>query len=57
MKKNSSKVQELNKEKNDYLKSLNIEEKETLKIAKEHLKTSFNLEKSVGFANYIKEKK
>jgi len=57
MKKNSSKVQELNKEKNDYLKSLNTEEKETLKIAKEHLKTSFNLEKSVGFANYIKENK
>lgn len=40
--------------KEEYLKTLNLEEKETLKIAEDHLKTSFNLEKSVGYVNYIK---
>tara|TARA_B100001287_G_C22624680_1_gene501864 strand:- start:319 stop:477 length:159 start_codon:yes stop_codon:yes gene_type:complete len=45
---------ETEKIKEEYLKTLNLEEKETLKIAKDHLKTSFNLEKSVGYVNYIK---
>lgn len=35
-----------------YLLTLTNEEKETLQIAKEHLKSSFNMEKSVGFTKY-----
>ena len=35
-----------------YLLTLTDEEKETYKIAKEHLLSSFNLEKSVGFFKY-----
>ena len=36
----------------EYLLTLTSKEKETLQIAIEHLKTSFNMEKSVGFCKY-----
>ena len=32
-----------------YLKSLNEQEKKTLEIAKDHLGTSFNINKSIGY--------
>ena len=35
-----------------YILTLTNEEKETLQIAKEHLKSSFNMKKSVGFSKY-----
>ncbi len=35
-----------------YLLTLTDEEKETLQIAKEHLKSSFSMEKSVGFIKW-----
>ncbi len=38
----------------EYLLTLTSKEKETLQIAIEHLKSSFNMEKSVGFCNYKK---
>jgi hypothetical protein len=38
--------------KEKYLLTLTDEENETYKIAKEHLQSSFNLEKSVGFCKY-----
>ena len=38
--------------KEKYLLTFTDEEKETYKIAKEHLQSSFNLEKSVGFCKY-----
>lgn len=42
---------------NEYLNSLNDIELKALKIAKEHLKTSFNIRKCNGFQEYIKTKK
>jgi hypothetical protein len=39
--------------KEKYLLTFTDEEKETYKIAKEHLQSSFNLEKSVGFCKYV----
>jgi len=38
--------------KEQYLLTFSDEENETYKIAKEHLQSSFNLEKSVGFCKY-----
>ena len=38
--------------KEKYLLTFTDEEKETYKIAKEHLQSSFNLEKSVGFCKF-----
>lgn len=38
--------------KEKYLLTFTDEENETYKIAKEHLQSSFNLEKSVGFCKY-----
>ena len=35
-----------------YLLTLTDEERETLQIAKEHLKSSFSMEKSVGFIKW-----
>ena len=40
-----------------YLQSLNEIEKIAIKIAKEDLGSSFNLEKSIGFLNWIKKNK
>ena len=42
----------------EYLEQLSDIEKTVLKIAQEHLETSFSLEKSIGFKEwYIKNKK
>jgi hypothetical protein len=40
-----------------YLETLNNIEKIALQIAKEDLGTSFNIEKSIGFLNWIKKNK
>ena len=40
-----------------YLETLNYIEKIALQIAKEDLGTSFNIEKSIGFLNWIKKNK
>ena len=40
-----------------YLETLNDTEKIALQIAKEDLGTSFNIEKSIGFLNWIKKNK
>lgn len=37
-----------------YLKTLNEQEILILNLAKEHLKTSFNIEKSIGFIEWKK---
>ena len=42
---------------NKYLNSLNEMEKIALNIAKEDLGTSFDIEKSIGFLNWIKKNK
>lgn len=39
-----------------YIKQLTPKEKCALKIAQEHLGSSFNLGKSIGFLNWIKKK-
>lgn len=39
---------------NEYIKSLSPIELIALNIAKENLETSFCLEKSIGFLNYLK---
>ena len=40
-----------------YLQSLNDIEKIAIEIAKEDLGSSFNIEKSIGFLNWIKKNK
>ncbi len=40
----------------EYVKQLNEKEKMALKIAKEHLGSSFNLEKSIGFIQWKKSR-
>lgn len=42
---------------NKYMNSLNELQKVALKIAKEDLGSSFNIEKSIGFLNWIKKNK
>ena len=42
---------------NKYIASLNEIEKIALKIAKEDLGSSFNIEKSIGFLNWLKKNK
>jgi hypothetical protein len=37
---------------NLYLQSLNTQEKKTLEIAKDHLGSSFNMVKSIGFIKW-----
>ena len=41
----------------EYINSLNEIQKLALKIAKEDLGSSFNIEKSIGFLNWIKKNK
>jgi len=36
----------------EYLKSLNEQERKTLEIAKDHLGTSFNIRKSIGYITW-----
>ena len=40
-----------------YIKSLNELEKKALKIAKEDLGSSFNIEKSIGYLSWLKKNK
>ena len=40
---------------NQYISQLNNQEKIVLKIATEHLKSSFDIEKSIGFKNWQKK--
>jgi len=37
----------------EYLKSLSEVERSTMKIAEEHLKTSFSLKKSIGYIKWL----
>lgn len=37
-----------------YIDSLSEDEKKAMEIAEKQLKTSFSLEKSIGFQNYLK---
>jgi|APSaa5957512535_1039671.scaffolds.fasta_scaffold1062607_1 hypothetical protein len=39
----------------EYLDQLSEKEKITLEIAKEHLETSFNIEKCIGFTEWKKQ--
>ena len=39
----------------DYIKQLSESEKKALEIAKDHLQTSFSLEKSIGYNEFIKK--
>jgi len=41
----------------EYLKSLNEQERKTLEIAKDHLGTSFNIKKSIGYITWKTKKK
>ena len=40
-----------------YISQLNDIEKKVLTIAKEHLETSFSIEKSIGFKQWLKSNK
>lgn len=40
----------------DYQKSLSLLEKKTHQIAKDHLKSSYSMEKSIGFKEFIAKK-
>jgi len=40
----------------EYIKSLSKEELKTLEIAREHLESSFNLKKSIGFIKWKENK-
>lgn len=40
-----------------YISQLNEIEKKVLTIAKEHLETSFSIEKSIGFKQWLKNNK
>jgi len=44
-----------NKSIEEYLKSLNEQERKTLEIAKDHLETSFNIIKSIGYITWKKK--
>ena len=46
-----------NKSIEQYLKSLNEQERKTLEIAKDHLGTSFNIRRSIGYITWKTNKK
>lgn len=48
--------QDLEKLQNQYLDSLSEKERKSYEIAKEHLGMSFQLDKSNGFLNWLKQK-
>ena len=48
----SSTINQYTNEVNNYITSLSEEEKKTLEIAKSHLGTSFNINKSIGFIQW-----
>ena len=41
---------------NDYIRQLSPQEKKVLEIAREHLETSFNIEKSIGYMGWKQNK-
>tara|TARA_B100000686_G_C16616313_1_gene876646 strand:- start:52 stop:198 length:147 start_codon:yes stop_codon:yes gene_type:complete len=41
----------------EYINQLDDKEREVYVIAKEHLESSFSLEKSIGYLKWLKEKK
>jgi len=41
---------------NEYINQLSEEEKIVMKIAEKQLKSSFSIEKSIGYLNWLKEK-
>lgn len=47
---------QLKENKNNYLTHLSEKEKKALEIAKDHLKTSFDLEKSIDYINWNNKK-
>lgn len=56
---NSIKEDEKNQkddEKQKYIESLSQQEKKALEIAKKQLESSFCLEKSIGYLNYLQKK-
>ena len=40
-----------------YISQMSVQERKAYEIAKEHLETSFNIEKSIGFIEWKKERK
>tara|TARA_Y100000816_G_C25904283_1_gene471711 strand:+ start:94 stop:270 length:177 start_codon:yes stop_codon:yes gene_type:complete len=40
----------------DYIRQLSPQEKKVLEIAREHLETSFNIEKSIGYMRWKQNK-
>ena len=40
-----------------YISQMSVQERKAYEIAKEHLETSFNIEKSIGFIEWKKKKK
>ena len=46
----------LSKEEKEYVKSLTDEESKTLEIARDHLESSFNMRKSIGFIKWKENK-
>ena len=47
----------LSVEESEYISSMSDKEKQAYLIAKEHLETSFDLSKSIGFTKFMKNKK
>ena len=40
-----------------YISQMSVQERKAYEIAKEHLETSFNIDKSIGFIEWKKKKK
>jgi len=40
----------------DYIKSLSDVERSTMKIAQDHLKTSYSVKKSIGYLKWLSER-
>ena len=48
-------INKLNNLTNEYLSQLSTKEKRAYEIAKSHLQTSFDLEKSIGYKKFIQK--
>lgn len=48
-------INKLNNLTDEYLSQLSTKEKRAYEIAKSHLQTSFDLEKSIGFKQFVKK--
>lgn len=55
IKKKNEKLNDIESLKKRYIESMDEKEQITYKIAKEHLDSSFNLEKSIGFQKWLKK--